>query len=601
MGPEFFAISSGALLAYHGLAYPWILKHLANKKPKAHSSPKHLSITEAPSIEVIIPAYNEAADIEEKLLNCNELEYPAEKIKYTFIFDGCTDNTYEVALATLDEKVLDRKRFNFVHRHLNRGKIAVLNEAVPNSSAEIVILTDVSATVNKEALWRVADNFSKTGVGVVCGTYKLQSGDTGELSYWAYQTWVKEAEGALASPFGAHGAFYAFRRSLWDTLPIETINDDVIIPMRIVEQGYRSVYDTDIQAIETEKASRGTDLRRRMRIGAGNLQQVVWLWKLAKPTNPYMALIFLSGKGLRAFVPILLIMFIIACVFWAFQGNPFAMAVTLAVVSSLAVNTYEAFTHQKPPKLLKPLSVVGYAIGGQTASLLGIIRLFLGRQGPWRRAADNSGEPDYIHPLSRFGKRALDVTCGTAAFVVMIILYVPIAIIIKLDSPGPIIYRQFRVGERTPTETKLFLLKKFRTMHVDAEKSGAQWAKKNDPRATRFGRFMRKTRIDELPQCLNVLLGDMSIVGPRPERPAFFEKLEDEIPFYIERTYGLRPGITGLAQVEQGYDEDIEDVRSKVMHDHVYAMRLVKPVDWFKTDLSIILRTVIVMVTGKGQ
>jgi lipopolysaccharide/colanic/teichoic acid biosynthesis glycosyltransferase len=139
-------------------------------------------------------------------------------------------------------------------------------------------------------------------------------------------------------------------------------------------------------------------------------------------------------------------------------------------------------------------------------------------------------------------------------------------------------------------------------MRTDAEtKSGAVWASAADPRITRIGRFLRKTRLDELPQCINVLAGDMSIVGPRPERPQFFTELEHAIPYYVERTYGLKPGITGLAQVSQGYDESIEDVRNKVMFDHAYALSINAPLRWLYTDISIICRTFIVMVTGRGQ
>ncbi|MTI18892.1 glycosyltransferase [Rhodobacteraceae bacterium RKSG542] len=601
MAAEFFAVTSGALLGYHGLVYPWLLRYLSANKERVTSSAVALTAEEAPSIEIIIPAYNEAEDIAAKLENLAALDYPREKLQVTVVFDGCTDDTFEHAEEVLKRKEFKDEPIRLDQRFWNRGKVAVLNEAVGSSTADIILLTDVSAMIKSDALLRIVERFDKPEVGVVCGTYKLESGDAGETSYWSYQTWVKDAEGALASPFGAHGALYAFRTRLWEELPENTINDDVIIPMRIVEQGYKAVYDLEIVATEREKAARETDLKRRIRIGAGNLQQAMWLWRLADPRNPEMAFIFLSGKGLRAFVPALLFIFIIACLFLAFQGSLLGLLVVLLVVASLGVNCLEAYTEKPLPSFLKPFSAAGYAIGGQAASLLGICSLIAGRKGPWRRAADNTGEPDYIHPLSRAGKRVLDVFFGTCAFIVMAIIYVPLAIIIKLDSPGPIFYRQYRVGERTPDQTKLFLLTKFRTMRTDAEKDGAQWAKKNDPRATRFGRFMRKTRIDELPQCLNVLRGEMSVVGPRPERPAFFEKLEDEIPFYIERTYGLRPGITGLAQVEQGYDEDIEDVRSKVMHDHVYAMRLVKPLDWLKTDLSIIFRTVTVMATGRGR
>ena len=143
---------------------------------------------------------------------------------------------------------------------------------------------------------------------------------------------------------------------------------------------------------------------------------------------------------------------------------------------------------------------------------------------------------------------------------------------------------------------------KFRTMRTDAEaKSGAVWAVARDPRVTRVGMFLRKTRLNELPQCLNVLRGEMSVVGPRPERPQFFPKLESEIPFYSERTFGLKPGITGLAQVSQGYDSSIEDVRSKTLFDHAYAVRIARPIGWLLADIEIIVRTLGVVVLRKGQ
>jgi lipopolysaccharide/colanic/teichoic acid biosynthesis glycosyltransferase len=112
---------------------------------------------------------------------------------------------------------------------------------------------------------------------------------------------------------------------------------------------------------------------------------------------------------------------------------------------------------------------------------------------------------------------------------------------------------------------------------------------------------MRKTRLDELPQLWNVLRGDMSLIGPRPERPGFYQKLERAIPYFAERTYGLRPGITGLAQVCQGYDRDIEDVRSKVSYDHAYAIALSRPGAWMAMDGEILWRTAGVMVGMRGQ
>jgi lipopolysaccharide/colanic/teichoic acid biosynthesis glycosyltransferase len=199
-------------------------------------------------------------------------------------------------------------------------------------------------------------------------------------------------------------------------------------------------------------------------------------------------------------------------------------------------------------------------------------------------------------------KRGFDIAVALLGILVTLPLWPLIALAIRLESPGPVIFRQMRVGRAGPLRTELFEMWKFRSMRADAERvSGAVWAAKSDPRVTRVGWFLRKTRLDELPQLINVLKGDMSVVGPRPERPGFYGKLERAIPFFAERTCGLRPGITGFAQVRQGYDTCIDDVRRKVGFDHAYAMRLTSLGDWFVTDVSIMVKTVLVMVTGRGQ
>ena len=138
-------------------------------------------------------------------------------------------------------------------------------------------------------------------------------------------------------------------------------------------------------------------------------------------------------------------------------------------------------------------------------------------------------------------------------------------------------------------------------MRTDAEKYGAQWATKDDPRVTRVGRFLRDSRLDELPQCLNVFMGDMSVIGPRPERPQIVTKLNGEIPYYVERTFGIKPGITGLAQVHLPYDRNIDDVRMKCVYDHAYAIRISSWKEWLKTDLEICWKTFTVMLGRKGQ
>ncbi len=208
----------------------------------------------------------------------------------------------------------------------------------------------------------------------------------------------------------------------------------------------------------------------------------------------------------------------------------------------------------------------------------------------------------FTSPAVTIGKRAFDIIGALVGLIIGGLFTPLIAVAIKLDSKGPVLFKQLRVGWASPDRIDLFWMYKFRTMRVDAEaKSGPVWAKKEDPRITRVGRLLRKTRLDEIPQLLNVLRGDMSLIGPRPERPGICNKLEDAIPFYIERTYGIRPGITGLAQVFQGYDESIEDVRSKVSYDHAYALGLGRPGTWLSMDFEILWRTVGVVFGARGQ
>jgi len=199
-------------------------------------------------------------------------------------------------------------------------------------------------------------------------------------------------------------------------------------------------------------------------------------------------------------------------------------------------------------------------------------------------------------------KRVMDVVLSSLLLILTLPLLPFIITAIKVSSPGPVFFTQMRIGLCMPLKTHIFMMVKFRTMVVDAEKkSGAVWASKNDQRITPIGVFLRKTRLDELPQLLNVLVGDMSLIGPRPERPGFYQKLEQEIPYFAERTYGILPGVTGLAQVHQGYDTCIDDVRSKLGFDLSYALAIQSPLSCLRMDMNIIWRTIVVMVTGRGQ
>lgn len=224
-------------------------------------------------------------------------------------------------------------------------------------------------------------------------------------------------------------------------------------------------------------------------------------------------------------------------------------------------------------------------------------------------------------------KRAMDIVGALTLLVLLTPAMILTAIAVAVTSRGPIIYSQRRVGinqrmkrrdRRNPLQPaippadtgerrhpenqrrrsvaygKPFVLHKFRTMRTDAEKAGAQFATKGDNRVTPVGRFLRKSRLDELPQLWNVLKGEMSLVGPRPERPEFVEKLSIEIPNYLNRL-GLKPGLTGLAQVVNGYDNEIESFRRKVKYDLIYLQNCC-----IRNDLKILFRTIGVVLTGKG-
>lgn len=230
---------------------------------------------------------------------------------------------------------------------------------------------------------------------------------------------------------------------------------------------------------------------------------------------------------------------------------------------------------------------------------------------------------------TRVAKRLMDLILATSLLILLAPVLLVVALLIKWSSPGPVLFKQVRVGlnlrakkpdrRNSSTSTTLrspdfaeerrtaamdrrfnashgkpFTLYKLRSMKIDAESNGACFAVAGDPRVTSIGRFLRKTRLDEIPQLWNVLRGEMSLVGPRPERPEFIEELSAQIPGYLHRLR-LKPGLTGLAQVVNGYDNNLESFRKKVALDLLYLQNCSI---W--NDLKICLRTVGVILTGKG-
>ncbi|NWG29107.1 MAG: undecaprenyl-phosphate glucose phosphotransferase [Ignavibacteriaceae bacterium] len=200
--------------------------------------------------------------------------------------------------------------------------------------------------------------------------------------------------------------------------------------------------------------------------------------------------------------------------------------------------------------------------------------------------------PELMPEWEKKLKRISDVVISFLILVLTLPMSFFVAIAIKLNSKGPVLFKQERIG----MNGKKFKIYKFRSMYQDAEKNtGPVWSTKNDPRVTRVGKILRKLRIDEIPQFVNVLKGEMSLVGPRPERPYFVEQLSGQIPYY-QRRLKVRPGITGWAQVKHKYDESIEDVKVKLRYDLFYIENMS-----LRMDIKILARTILVVLFGKGH
>jgi exopolysaccharide biosynthesis polyprenyl glycosylphosphotransferase len=200
--------------------------------------------------------------------------------------------------------------------------------------------------------------------------------------------------------------------------------------------------------------------------------------------------------------------------------------------------------------------------------------------------------PELMPEWEKKLKRLMDIVVSLLILILSAPITILTSIAIKIDSEGPIFFKQERLGQNG----KPFNVYKFRSMIKDAEKyTGPVWSTKDDPRVTRMGKFVRKVRIDEIPQMLNVLKGEMSLVGPRPERAFFVEKLSEEIPYY-RRRLKVRPGVTGWAQIKHKYDETIDDVKIKLKYDLFYIENMS-----LRMDFKILLRTVFVVLFGKGH
>jgi biofilm PGA synthesis N-glycosyltransferase PgaC len=254
-----------------------------------------------PSVTLLIPAYNEAAKIAAKIRNSLELDYPADKLKILVLCDGSRDGTAQIAAS-----LADGARVRVVRFEHNRGKISCLNDGVGEAGGEIVVFSDATAMLRPDAIRRLMANFADATVGAASGRYVVtRAGEVGtgksEDFYWRYETFLKQRESEIDSTVGAHGHLHAIRRELYPFPDGATINDDYVIPLSVLSQGYRAVYDAS--AVVCEEAREMAGFRRRVRVMAGNLQQLAESKRLCAPVRPWALFFFFSHKFVRLVVP----------------------------------------------------------------------------------------------------------------------------------------------------------------------------------------------------------------------------------------------------------------------------------------------------------
>lgn len=292
-----------ALLFVYGCAgYPLLMCALGRFRGR-----RYIQADIVPTMSVIVPAYNEAHVIEEKIANCLQLDYPADRLEILIASDGSTDGTDGIILkAAATGKI---RGLIFTQR---RGKAAVLNELARMASGEIVVFSDASTMIEPGSLRSLARGFADERVGCVSGIYRVVAATPGgreaaqEGLYWKYETFVRRSEARLGSMLGAHGALYAVRRSLFEPLGPGVINDDFVIPVTILFKGLDVIYAPEAVAVEDAREMSG--FARRARIMMGNCQQLMLFARRRRwRVRPQVLVQLLSHKGLRVLMPFLLL------------------------------------------------------------------------------------------------------------------------------------------------------------------------------------------------------------------------------------------------------------------------------------------------------
>lgn len=302
--------TSAFLVVYPYFVYPALLALLR----RVVSRPPRKAPIE-PTVSLLVAAFNEEDVIAAKIENSLALDYPADRLEIVIASDGSSDGTNEIAA-----RLAEGRRVRLMAFPVNRGKLTTMNDVIPQLSGEIVVFSDASSMVTPESIRVLVSNFADPDVGAVSGAYLVRNPARAALGpqedfYWRFETSLKAAEADLSSTLGAHGSLYAIRRELYPFPERGVINDDFVIPFRIVARGYRAVYEPGAVAVEEAHEMEG--FRRRVRITSGNIQQLRELPMLLMPPRVMPLFFFVSHKAMRLVVPVAMMTCLVANIFLA--------------------------------------------------------------------------------------------------------------------------------------------------------------------------------------------------------------------------------------------------------------------------------------------
>lgn len=580
------------------LLYPLVLKFAIRPRRR----PTNGSLSSLPTVSVLIPAHNEAARIADKLRNAMNLRYPAKHLEILVASDGSDDRTAEIARG------FESDNLRVVELEERGGKLAALSRLLELARGELVLFTDVGAHLPSNVIAELVTDFADPAVVVAMPRYACVGASDAapvEDTYWNRETRLKALEAERDMLLGAHGACYLMRKDAIRRIPPDTIHDDFLWPLLARAEGGRVVYRHDLAVTDEPPSRLSTVFERTARMAQGNLQ-ILWRQRrLLTPKHARIAVSLIGHKLFKTLGPL----WIVAMAAWT---NVRALTVPELVLvaiagDSLLVGLAMATTWQSSGRALpKVLGFMVHAFVAQVACAAGILRFALQSNATrWSRPAENDVPALHrpaLPPRSvRVAKRTLDIVGGSVGILVALPLMPFIALAIIVDSPGPVFYRQARVAKDAFGNEHHFLIWKFRSMRVDAESDGNPvWATERDPRVTAVGAFLRKARFDEIPQLFQVLLGEMTLVGPRPERPSISDHLSYQLPGYDDRLTVCKPGITGWAQVHTGYDTSVESVREKLLYDFAYNAHLYGLRSYLAMEMRVIALTLAVVLYGRG-